>query len=126
MNTQDSAYFCPTCNSPAVNFSALDGGEAVCRTCGWHGGNNELLLHSFSHDLGTSAEVLGVFMNDFKNLLAKHAASPLAQFLLKWGFFIGEPTPKALGRYLMVLANAAALALLKERSRQVERVPLDD
>ncbi len=117
MSIKDRAFFCPSCNSANVSFSVLEDGAADCKTCSWNGTRKDLVSYSFEHDLGTSSEVLNSFTNDFKNTMAQHFATPLAALLLKWGFFPEKISPKNLGNYLKVSANAVVLALFKERAR---------
>lgn len=119
--TTDRAYFCPTCGSSDVEASPLVGGEASCSCCLWKGFTTDLVVHVFQHDLGSSEEVLQAFAREFKNLLGKHMASPLAALLHKWGFFTTvSPTPKELTRYMNAVAISSLTAILDVR-RQLEK-----
>lgn len=120
-NTSDQAYFCPSCGSSDVESSSLVGGAASCSSCQWKGLTTELVVHVFKHDLGTSDDVLQAFAQEFKSLIGKHMATPLAALLYKWGFFMSNPpTPEELTRYVVAVGRASINAILEVR-RQMEK-----
>lgn len=121
--TETTAYFCPKCSSASITMQLVLGAGAECGACGWKGRQEELVVHQFKQDLGSSDEVMAAFMGDFKRLMSQTLAAPLAQILFKWGFFAGRPTPQELTRYIVVMGRASIDALLKERQKlEAERV----
>jgi hypothetical protein len=117
----DKAEFCPKCGSASIDCSSLVGGTAACDACNWTGMTTELVTHHFQQDLGSNEQVMAAFLTDFKQLMASTVALPLAQLLMKWGFFVGpSPTPKELARYIKAMAMGSVKALLDER-RLVEK-----
>jgi len=122
MSTSEKAYFCPSCGGANINVSVLAGGPAFCLSCKWEGTKDELAIHVFQHDLGD--DVLRIFASEFKQLMGKHLATPLAKLLHKWGFFPGrEPTPAELTRYLVAVGRASINAILEVRKElEKERV----
>lgn len=122
--TSDTAYFCPTCGSSAVETSTLAGGAATCSSCQWKGLTSELIVHVFQHDLGSSDAAIKAFALEFKVIIGKHFASPLAALLYKWGFFMGTtPKPEELTRYIVAAAKASISAILEiRREMEKERV----
>ncbi len=125
-----NAYFCATCGSAAVSVSEL-GGPSTCQACGWKGPKEDLAVHKFSQDLGSSESVTQAFISDVVRVFSKECAIPLGRFLVKWGFL--EPIPnhplaqkiyaRHLGRYVHEVAKAATLAIVKTREAiELERV----
>jgi len=126
ISTGDKAYFCPTCGSSAIEASTLVGGAASCSSCQWSGLTTDLVVHVFKHDLGTSDDVVKAFAQEFKGLIGKHMATPLAALLHKWGFFVSNP-PKSeeLTRYAVAMAKASIIAILEVR-REMEKERVRD
>lgn len=120
MNGPSTAYFCPRCHSPAVEYPQLVTGgtsPAACNACGWKGKKSELATSVFQHDMGSSEQVQQQFVDDFRKLLAKDVALPIARFLSKWGFMFGDNKQQAklLTRYITAMAKGAVKGLLEER-----------
>ena len=107
-------YFCPACGSASVTTQPLVG-TGACELCPWKGRIEELAAFPFSQDLGSPEDVSRAFFLDARQLLGQHLATPLARFLVKWGF-VDEPTPRTAARLKRELAQyvgACASALVK-------------
>ncbi len=107
------AHFCAKCGSPAVDFSTLAGGEASCRSCGWKGVREDLLLHTFSHAFSSEEEVLQAFTADIRTLMTEMGPK-FVHLLLRWGF-IGKVDPKIVLPYFRAVGVAIATTTLKVR-----------
>ena len=115
--TADKAYFCPQCNSPSVEIAELVGGLCTCMDCRWKGVKDDLVVHVFQHELGSNEEVIQQFAREFKGIIGRHFAGPLAQLLHKWGFFMSNPPqPTELTRYAVAVGKASIDAILKVRA----------
>ena len=111
---------CPTCGSPAVDFSSLVDGAASCRVCGWKGTNDELLSTPFEHLLGTSEGIGFELMNDTRRLLSSPVfLGELGGFLNRWGFInVNDPHKKvvrATTKYVAAIARAVLTAVIQTR-----------
>jgi len=112
---KETSYFCPSCNSPAVNLSALLGGEANCGACSWKGRNEELLGYSFESGFGSEQEIVDAFVRDIKLLIAREGLGlKIGQLIVKWGFVTSVDVP-TLSRYVGAIARGVTLSILKER-----------
>ena len=124
MNTQDKAYFCPACGSPAVDASDIVGGDASCNTCKWGGPSTDLIVHNFEHDMGKADEVIRAFATELKSLMARQLATPMALLLYKWGFLITNPVkPEEITQYMVAIAQASVKAVFETRHKiEKERI----
>ena len=116
--TASRVMSCPTCGSPSVVFSSLDGGGARCDACDWAGSKSALLVSPFQQTVGgTDGELLQKFEQDARTVLAKDLALPVARLLTTWGFLYGEDKEKVVlvGRYMKSIGRAVVLAILEER-----------
>ncbi len=117
---KDKSYFCPSCNSPLVNLSALAGGEASCQACTWKGANTELLGYEFSSGFGNAEEILGAFSRDIRLLMAQNEFGlKVGQLIIKWGLVQNIDVP-TLSRYVGNVARAIAVSVLETR-RDIEK-----
>jgi hypothetical protein len=81
------AYYCPSCNSPAVDYSSLVGGFAKCNVCNWEGVREDLLAAPFSHIYGDQSGVDFLLAREIKQLLGSSEMTKLlVRFLARWGF----------------------------------------
>lgn len=120
----DLVYACPECASPSVEYSALEGGEATCKACGWKGQKGDLLAVPFVNKFGTEEEVLMAIRSEWRNIFGKFGTE-LGRFLVRWGFMAVDPddavgTKKALTRYLTAMASSSLVAVMQERQK-IER-----
>lgn len=124
MKTSDKAYFCPSCGSASLSISALAGGECDCLNCPWVGVKEDLDVYIFQHESGSNDEMLLQFASDFKTLIGRHVAAPLAKLLFKWGFFTtNPPAPEELTRYAIAVGKASVQAILAvKKELEAERV----
>jgi hypothetical protein len=114
-----TVYFCPRCNSAAVNTSPV-AGTADCTSCRWKGTLSELVTTSIEHDLGSDEKLLDTFATELRNLFAKTAATPLALFLKNWGFVPEKDAAqqaKFLARYMAAMARAMVRSVIEEREK---------
>lgn len=119
MTTQSSARFCPKCGSPSLVINTL-ANEVSCDGCQWVGKPEELVVAPFEHDLGSDAQVLEIFVREFRNAFAKVAAKDIGLLLKKWGF-IPEGNPlvqvQLLSRFFETMSRAMVQAVLEERKK---------
>lgn len=114
--TQDVAYFCPQCGTPALERSALAGGEAACKACPWKGKTDELDAVPFSHDFANGEEGFARFVSDVTNTFVQHAGREIGSVLLKWGFFTStELIPQEMPVYGRAIGAAVVKAILEVR-----------
>ncbi len=86
MSDATNMYLCTTCGSPSVEYSALVGGTAHCKACGWKGSREELsVLPVQRGGILDEQQMLSAMYNDFRRIFAANAKE-FAQFLVKWGF----------------------------------------
>lgn len=124
-NTTEQALFCPECTSALVDFSVITGGTARCQACGWSGAQSEMMTTPFSHDMGSSEQVMVAFAGDLRNMFSQNFAIPFGRFLMKWGFLPEEPKQMGivLARYVTAVARVAVRAVFEERAAmEKERV----
>ena len=115
----DYAYFCGRCGSPSLDISELVG-TAKCNACDWAGSTGDLAAMPIEHEFGSSEKVIQALMGDMRVLLAKHLASPLLHFLMKWGFLGNKNTANMrheVGRYLAAMSRAMLTAVIEERQK---------
>ena len=119
VSTQDSVLFCPLCNCPTIDVSALIGGAASCRNCHWHGKREDCIVKEIQHEFANQEEVFRTFSRDVQLLVAEFGAVPIGRMLRKWGFMPdgpdGKPDTKVLTRYVRAIARGIAEAVVKER-----------
>ncbi len=122
---QDSVKFCPQCGSASVDFSALAGGGAACKGCGWNGLVEDLLTVPIQHDFVGKEDIIRSMVNDVRTFLSGELGLPWLKFLLKWGFIVadtkniaGTVDRKKFARYLAVIGQTVVTALIAERARQ--------
>ena len=113
--SQDYVYFCPTCGSPALDRSALAGGEAACKACPWKGKTDELHAVPFSHDFSGSDEMVARFVGEVSNLVSSTMGEGIGRLLLKWGFVTPEFIAPELPVYGRAMAAGVAKAILETR-----------
>lgn len=127
--TKTTAKFCPECGSPSIEagMTLLVEGAVTpydCKACGWHGGEGALLNIPFSHEFGDDKDILIHLMGDLRTVLAKHCATAIGGFLMKWGFLSrainnGQIVlnPRQLSRYMTVISKAVLIAVIDERHK---------
>lgn len=113
---------CPGCGSPAVEFSALEGGVAECRVCKWKGSRDELLLMPFDHIYGTDEGVGMALHNEIRRVFTNPLfATDIIRFLARWGFVPVDKDNKAdvklTTRYIAAIGRAVLVAVIKEREK---------
>ena len=126
--TANSALFCPTCASPSINYSLLDGGDAECASCKWTGPKKDCLTSPFEQTTGINDdELISKFERDVRNAIAKDLSLLVARVLSAWGFLHGNQALQGvlLGRYMRQVGKAVVLSILEERKKiESERVAL--
>lgn len=124
----DVIRLCPTCGGASVDFSALVGGQATCRSCAWGGSAEELLLVPIQHLYGTREGAGFALVNEYRRLYNDRGfVQSVVSFLTKWGFVsatrdgdkINVNRTHAL-RYLSAIARAGLVAIVEEREK-IER-----
>ena len=128
MNASD-LKFCPQCGSAAVDFSALAGGAAKCRGCGWAGTCDDLLTVPIGGNFLDGSMVVGM-MNDLRNLISGELGVPYLKFLIRWGFLQADVARlrdtldrKKFARYVAAIARSLLIAIVEERVKiEVESV----
>ncbi|WP_394831789.1 hypothetical protein LVJ94_35265 [Pendulispora rubella] len=115
--TPDKAFFCPACSSACLEVGALAQAPARCELCGWEGVREELHVHEFVHESGSSEEMARAFFTDLRAVFGRDVAASMARVLEKWGF-LPEPDVQSLARYLVAMVRAATNAVIEERQRQ--------
>lgn len=118
----DVVYQCPQCGSPAVEFSELVGGAAMCKACKWAGKKEDLLGTPFDHLLGTREGIGFELFNDTRRMLSSPVfLGELGGFLSRWGFIdlSGEKKKvvRETTRYVAAIARAVLTALIEEREK---------
>lgn len=134
---QDTAKFCPECGSPSIEEQTIgilsgDPGRVgcSCTACEWVGTVGDLLIVPFTHEMGDRENLIEVLMGDLRVVLAKHCATSLGAFLLKWGFLGKEQlngqvvlNRRQLARYMTAISKAVLLSVFEERRKmEQERV----
>ena len=118
-------YACAECGSPSVEFSSLVGGNAECKACEWRGTREGLVAIPVQRGGLAGAEQTFLAMyNDFRAIF-RDTATPLTQFLVKWGFVeavqrgrkIQVVEPKKVVRYVNAIFQGALLAVLNTREK---------
>jgi hypothetical protein len=123
----DHVYVCPTCASPSVEYSALEGGEASCKACSWKGNKSSLLAVPFVNKFGTEEEVLITIRSEWRGIFGKFGTE-LGRFLVRWGFMTLDAADingakKVLTRYLTAMASASLVSVMQERQKiEKERI----
>lgn len=122
--TQASAYFCPSCGSPAVNVQSvtLHGGAmpASCDSCGWQGATTQLAVAPFKHGFANDEEIARTMSTELRNLLSKTAGQTYGRFLLKWGFMDEPVSALQLATYLDAIAKAVVRTIVQTRQQLLE------
>lgn len=103
--TQATAYFCPECGNSALEVSALVGGSAKCLSCDWSGKTSDLLVHKFSHEMGSADQMIELYARDVAGVLIRESAVGLGRVLSKWGF-LDANHKEAKARLLLYLRDA--------------------
>jgi len=119
---QKEVRLCPGCGSPAVEFSSLVGGEAVCRVCKWKGDREELLVMPFDHIYGTEEGVGMALHNELRRVFSNPLfATDIIRFLTRWGFVEVDKDNRAdvptTTRYIAAIGRAVLVAVIKEREK---------
>lgn len=118
-------YFCPECGSPSIDRSALSGGTASCRACGWTGTSERLAAMPIAGKTGDEDQLLIRMVGDLRTVLARDVGAVLVTFLSRWGFLNTtdrQVMAKQAGRYIAAAARAIMVALIEERDKmEVER-----
>ncbi len=125
MSEKDVIRLCPTCGAASVDFSALVGGEAKCRACGWAGMAHELLLVPVEHMYGTREGTGFALNNDYRALYKNQGfVRDFIAFLVKWGFVAAErdggkivADSKQALRYMSAVARSGLVAIVEEREK---------
>lgn len=113
----DSVYFCPKCGSANLEVSLLIGSQAKCKSCGWEGGNSELLTAAIQPTVGGLGRQAEKFALDLRNLMAKPPLGTMVLQLLVQHKFIPANDPSAISlfaRYLRACASGMARAVVEE------------
>lgn len=113
MSEPQGVNFCPECSSPTVDVSAIIGGEAKCRACGWKGSADSLLFVPLN--MKDETMVLRLLTDDIRTLFYKHA-TPFAEFFIKWGFLSRTRIQEDLPRYMKGVAISFCSTVLRIRS----------
>lgn len=126
----ETAYVCPDCGSPLVEFSFLAGGNGTCKACKWMGPKDKLLSVPLTNTFGSSDEVFASMRNNLRSVVSQSSVE-YVRFLVKWGFVeavqrggkIEVTNHKQVVRYVNAIAQAVFMAILNERQKiEVERV----
>jgi len=120
MTTDAVAYFCPQCGSPSLSWEneltmSLDTAICACTSCSWRGQRRQLMATPFAHEFFDNESVLFSAVRELRGILARTAATPMAAFLVKWGFMQLPPNPKVLARYFAAMERGVFRALVEER-----------
>ncbi len=82
------------------------------------------------HELGSSEEVLIGMYNSWRKVF-RQFSTPIARFLLEWGFLTAETVdgklklnPKKLARYVSAAASASLASILEVR-QEIEKEKVD-
>jgi len=129
--SSDVMYVCSTCGSPSVEYSALVGGEASCKACGWSGSRDDLSgVPVQKGGILDEQQTLLAMYNDFRKIFSANAKE-FAQFLVKWGFVDAAQSgghvrivePKQVVRYINGIFFGAFKNVLETRAQyEKERV----
>lgn len=128
----DKIYVCPTCGGAAVTASSLVGGQGKCRSCGWEGPVEELLVVPIQHTMGSADEIKHAFHSELHALFGKAFSPLLLQYLIRWGFLAAKAPSREstayliyvqiVGRYIDAAARGAGNAILETREEiEIER-----
>jgi len=119
--TDDVAYFCPQCGSPALDFSILVGGEASCRSCDWEGTKGQLACSPIKHHFSSPEDMVVAITTDLRNTLTSNEfAVHLGRFLLKWGFIEHPINRDELVRYIKASVKAIFEAITQTREEIIK------
>lgn len=126
------AYFCPNCQSPAVDTQELLN-EGTCRACKKTGNLQDFFVYIFKQDQGTPAMILNNFSRDLQRAIQSKLHSQVENsfmadmlFILdKWGF-LDVKSPDATAKAKLYMTNIArhivkAVILTRDQIEQEEQ-----
>lgn len=126
------AYFCPRCQSPAVDTEVI-ANQGTCRICKHTGSLQDFFVYLFKQDMGSPAKVLNNFASELQAAMQRRGSPTLNNnlgsftgellFLLnKWGFLdLGKPgSEKVAKRYLYAIIRHMIKAVIVTRD-EIER-----
>jgi hypothetical protein len=128
-DTKETAYVCPDCGSPSIEYSLLSGSNGTCKACGWMGPKDKLLGVPFA-SMGSTESMFNSLRSDLRKIVSK-MSSDLVPFFVKWGLVeavqrngrIEVTNMKQALRYVNAIAQATLVAVLTERQKiEKERI----
>lgn len=107
-------YYCPKCYAATVDVGSVIGGTSSCRGCAWKGSSEDLIFSPQA--IGDVSQILGYMADAVKKLFFEQA-TPIARFLLHWGFTRQEVLRDELPVYIADIAVAFCTSVLKTKEK---------